>query len=377
MALVLNEEQQLLKESAEGFFADKAPITQLREIRDGKEELGYRADLWQEMSEMGFAGLLVDEDHGGTDFGVVAACLVAESMGRTLVASPYLASSVIAASVISLGGSDQQKASLLPAIASGEKIITLAADEKSRHAPLKTEAKAVKNGDGYTIKGMKTFVPDGHVADQLIVMARTSGETGDIDGLSMFLVDRKASGVVVDQVSTADSRNWARVSLEGVSVGEDALVGEEGKAVALERGIDIGRIVIAAELLGISEECLARIKMYLQERKQFGVLIGTFQGLQHRASHLFTEIEVLRSAVLAAAQVAETDADLALHASMAKAKACQVAELATNEAVQMHGGMGMTDEFDMGLFMKRARTLQHLYGDFNYHADRFARYSGY
>ncbi|WP_417449666.1 acyl-CoA dehydrogenase family protein [Kordiimonas sp.] len=378
MALVLNEEQQLLKESAEGFLKEKAPVSQLRKLRDDADETGFSKELWNEMSEMGFAGLLIEEDHGGTAFGCVGAGIVAEAMGKTLSASPYLASGVVAASVIKAAGSEGQKGALLPAIAAGELIVTLAVDESSRHAPEDTALKAEKSGDGYKLSGMKTFVPEGHVADKVIVLARTSGAAGDTDGLSLFLVEGTASGLITDRTVSVDSRNWAKLTFEGVTVGADALLGEEGKVfAALDSALDRARIVVAAELLGIAQHCFDETVEYLKERKQFGVPIGSFQALQHRAAQLYSEIEVTRSAVLKALQVADAGGNVAWFASLAKAKASKTAELATNEAIQMHGGIGMTDEFDMGFYIKRARVLQHLYGDFNYHADRFARCSGY
>ncbi|MCK0069740.1 acyl-CoA dehydrogenase family protein [Kordiimonas laminariae] len=378
MAMILNEEQQLLKESAEGFFNEKAPISQLRQLRDDKDETGYSKQLWTEMSEMGFAGLLIDEDHGGTGFGVMGAGIVAEAMGRTLSASPYFASSIVGASLIKAAGNDTQKSTLLPAIAAGETIVTLAVDETSTHNPERTSVKATSAEGGYVLNGMKTFVPEGHVADQIIVLARTSGDAGGANGLSLFLVDRRAAGVIADRTVMSDSRNWAKITLEGVKVSAENLLGEEGAAMkALGPVLDKANIILASELLGIAQECLDRTVAYLQERKQFGVLIGSFQGLQHRAAQLFSEIEVTRSAVMKAQQMAEMGGDVSWFASLAKAKASKTAELATNEAIQMHGGIGMTDEFDIGFFIKRARVAQTLYGGFNYHADRFARTSGY
>lgn len=378
MALILNEEQQLLKESADGFFAEKAPVSQLRKLRDDADETGYSKELWSEMAEMGFAGLLVDEENGGTDFGLVGAGIVAETMAKTLTASPFLASAVMGASVIKAAGSDEQKQEWLPQIAAGEKIVTLAIDETAHHGPEKTALKATKTDGGYTLSGMKTFVCDGHVADTILVLARTSGDAGDRAGLSLFTVSKGTAGLIVDRTIMADSRNWAKLTFEGVAVGTDALVGAEGGALdAIEPALDQARVIIAAELLGLAQQCLDQTVSYLQERKQFGVVIGTFQGLQHRAAHLFSEIEVTRSAILKAMQVADAGGDLRWFASLAKAKAAKAAELATNEAIQMHGGIGMTDEFDIGFYIKRARILQALLGDFNYHADRFAACSGY
>lgn len=377
MALVLNEEQQLLKESADGFFAEKAPVSQLRQLRDDGSETGYDPALWQEMAEMGFAGIIADEEIGGTGFGYVGAGIVAEAMGTTLAASPYLSSSVIALSALT-GDSGETAKALSAKIASGEIIATLAIDETSRHAPEKTALKAVRNDDGYVLNGMKTFVPDGHVADKILVLARTNGEAGDTVGLSVFVVDRGSNGMIVDRTSMADSRNWAKITFEGVQVGADALIGAEGEVLkALEPALDKARLVIAAELLGISQEAYRVTMEYLKERKQFDTIIGSFQALQHRAAHLYSEIEVTRSAILKGLQVADDDQNVAWFASLAKAKASKTAELATNEAIQMHGGIGMTDEYDIGFYIKRARVLQHLYGDFNYHSNRFASLSGY
>lgn len=378
MALVLSEEQQLLKESVAGFLAEKAPVSQLRALRDSKDEQGYSKELWSEMSEMGFAGLLIDEENGGTDFGTVGAGIVAEAMGKTLSASPYLSSAVLGAAAIMSAGNDAQKSDLLPAIASGEKIVTLAVDESAHHNPEKIALSAAKSENGCVLTGLKTFVSDGHVADTIVVAARTSGTSGDRGGISLFLVEKGASGLIVDRTIMTDSRNWARITFENVTVSADAMLGDEGKGLdLLEPALDRARIIIAAELLGIAQECLDQTVKYLQERKQFGVLIGSFQGLQHRASHLFSEIAVTRSAVLKAMQMADAGGDIRWFASLAKAKACKTAELATNEAIQMHGGIGMTDEFDIGFYIKRARILQQFLGDYNYHAERFASCSGY
>ncbi len=377
MAMILNEEQQLLKESAEGFFAEKAPVSQLRQLRDDACEVGYSAELWAEMSEMGFSGLLVSEEQGGTGFGVTGAGVVAEAMAKTLSASPFLATSVMGASLLEAAGSAEQKA-ILAEISMGKTIVTLAVDETSKHNPESTSLKAVAADGGYVLSGLKTFVPEGHVADKIIVLARTSGEAGDSDGLSLFLVDRGMAGLIVDRTSMADSRNWAKLTFEKVKVAHAALIGTEGKALeVLEPVLDRARIVVAAELLGIAQECFDQTISYLQERKQFGVLIGSFQALQHRAAQLFSEIEVTRSAVMKAMQMADAGGDIKWFASLAKAKANKIAEKATNEAIQMHGGIGMTDEFDMGFYIKRARVLQAFCGDFNYHADRFARCAGY
>jgi alkylation response protein AidB-like acyl-CoA dehydrogenase len=377
MALVLNEEQQLLKESAEGFFAERAPVAQLRQLRDDKSEKGYSPDLWQEMAEMGFAGVIADEEAGGTGFGYVGAGIVAEAMGTTLAASPFMASSVIALSVLNALEGDRSRA-IAREVASGAEIATLAIDETSRHAPEKTILKVSETDTGYVLNGMKTFVPDAHVADKVLVLARTAGEIGDPNGLSLFIVESGAKGMIVDRTVMTDSRNWAKITFENVSVSSDNLLGEKGNGwKVLEPALDKVRLVIAAELLGVSQEAYRVTMEYLKERKQFDTIIGSFQALQHRAAHWYSELEVTRSAILKGLQVADTDQNSAWFASLAKAKASKTAELSTNEAIQMHGGIGMTDEYDIGFYIKRARVLQHLYGDFNYHSDRFAKLSGY
>lgn len=371
MPLVLNEEQQLLKESADGFFAEKSPVSQLRDLRDRRDETGYDAGLWSEMQDMGFVSLLLTEDQGGAGFGYIGAGLVAQAMGRHLTASPFLAHSVAAASVLqSVGAADD-----LATLAHGEAIYTLAVDEGPRFAPEKTAMKARAAGDNYVLAGLKTFVPDGHVADRIVVLARTDGKVGDAEGLGLFVVERGAKGLITDRTVMADSRNWAKLSFENVPA---RLIGEAGGVYdSFIAAIDRINTVVASELLGIADQAFAMTTDYLKERQQFGRAIGSFQALQHRASHLFTEIEVTRSALLKALQAADGDAPMPWLSSLAKARAIKVADLATNEAVQMHGGIGMTDEYDIGFYMKRARPLSHLYGDYNYHADRFARTSGY
>jgi len=371
MSLVLTEEQQLLKESADGFFAEKSPVSDLRDLRDRADDIGYRPELWSEMADMGFVGLMIPEDAGGADFGYVGAGIVAEAMGRQLTASPFLAHSVIATALLkALGAGD-----LLADLASGDRLYTVALDEGTRFDIAATALSAEVSGDGYTLSGLKTFVPEGHVADRILVVARTSGAKGDTSGLSVFLVEKGASGLITDRVTMADSRNWAKLTLSNTPA---VLVGElDGAYGPVVTATDHSNLVIASELLGISEQCLQQTTAYLKERQQFGVVIGTFQALQHRAAHLFTEIAMTRSAVLKAQQAADQGGDIASYAAIAKARAVKSAELATNEAIQMHGGIGMTDEYDIGFYIKRARPLAHLFGDYNYQTERFATLSGY
>ncbi len=371
--IALDEDRIMLRDSAREYLADKSPVSELRRLRDTKDEDGFSRELWRGMKDMGWTGILIDEAHGGSDFGHVGMALVCEEMGRTLAASPFLSTAVMAATALRRGGSEEQKKKWLPAISDARAIIALAVDEGRKHAPEKTALKAELSGNAFLLNGEKSFVVDGHVADAIIVAARTAGEPGDRNGISLFLIDAKAPGVSVERVIGVDSRNNARIKFENVTA-VDAL-GETGKGFALlENALNAGRTGVSAELLGVAGESFDRTVAFLKERKQFGKPIGSFQALQHRAAHLFGEIELLRSLVLAACVTLDKSPDAADSAvSAAKYKACEVGRLAVSEAVQMFGGMGMTDEVDIGLFMKRARVAQELLGDAYFHADRFAQ----
>lgn len=379
MALVLNQEQQMLKESAQGFLAEFAPLAELRKQRDAGSQTGYADNLWAQMANMGWAAILVPEAYGGLEFGHVGMGQIVEQTGRTLTASPLFATAVLGVTAINSAASEAQKTELLGAIAAGDITTALAVDEKIHHAPAAISMTAVKQNGGYLLNGAKRFVADGSTADKLIVAARTAGEAGDIDGISLFVVDRSAAGVEVERTPMTDTRNYANIRFSNVEVAEAALLGEEGKGfAALSATLDAGNIYLAAELLGIAQESFDRTLQYLKERKQFGVLIGSFQSLQHRAADWWSQVELCKSAVLKALQAMdEGDARAPALASIAKAKLCQVTELATNEAIQMHGGIGMTDEYEIGFFIKRARPAQMMFGDNHYHTDRFALLSGY
>ncbi len=379
MPLVLNEEQEMLRESARGFLDEKAPVSALRKLRDTNDETGFDRGLWKEMAEMGWAGILVEEEHGGADFGFVGAGVLAEEMGRTLTASPFLSTSILAATALKKLGSDAQKQSNLPNIAAGETLFALAVDEHRKHGPAKTAMKAEKHGNGFKLSGDKTFVADGHVADKIIVAARSAGSAGEQDGLTLFLIDAKSKGMEIERTQMVDSRNAARIRFDGVEATGDDVLGEvDGGYMALEGVLNAGRAGLAAEMSGSAQQAFEMTVDYLKERKQFGTEIGRFQALQHRAAHLYSEIELAKSAVLKALQ--DLDAHYGMAGpicSLAKAKAGEVAKLASQEAVQMHGGIGMTDEFDIGFYMKRIRVAQEMFGDAAFHADRLAQMRGY
>ena len=379
MALVLNEEQVMLKDAAAGFLAEKASVAHLRALRDSGDEQGFASEVWAEMAQMGWAGIAIPEAFGGLGYGYTGLGLVLEQAGRNLSASPLQSTVLVAATLVAELGNAQQKETLLPAIAGGERLVSLALQEGLHHAPLDIASTAVRDGDDYLVSGCKLMVLDASSADQFIVIVRSSGSAGQEQGLSALLVDADSAGLSVQRRSLVDSRNAGALSLENVRVPAANLLGAEGEAWAgLAGTLDIANIGLAAELLGLSTEAFERTVAYLKERKQFGRVIGSFQGLQHRAAELFAELELARSIVLQALQAIDAgEESLALLASAAKAKLCEVAQRATNEAIQMHGGIGMTDEHEIGFFIKRARVAQHTFGDYNYHLDRFARLNGF
>ncbi len=379
MALALNEEQQLLKDTAREFLAEHAPVTALRKLRDEGDATGYDRQLWRQMSELGWAGMVLPEAYGGLAFGFVGLGAVIEESGHTLAASPLFATVVLGASLIELAADEALKTELLPQVASGDLTLALALEEGPHHDPQNIACQAVADGDGFVINGRKTFVLDGHSADKLIVVARTAGDNPGSAGLGLFLVDGSASGVTRKRMIMADSRNAAEIQFDDVRIAAADVIGDPGNAwPALERALDRGRACIAAEMLGGASECFARTLAYLKEREQFGVKIGSFQALQHRAAQMYADIEMSKSVVLDALSALDDGRDdAALAASHAKAQLNDVYIHVTNEAVQMHGGIGVTDELDIGLFLKRARVAAQILGDSNYHTDRFATLGGY
>jgi alkylation response protein AidB-like acyl-CoA dehydrogenase len=377
MALVLSEEQTMLRDAARDFLGVRAPVSHLRELRDSGNPDGFSRELWAEMADLGWAAILVPEDYGGLGYGYTGLGLVLEEAGRTLTPSPLLGTALTAVAALNLAGTPAQCAAVLPGIAAGERILSLACDETSRHRPGQIATEAVTQAEGYRLTGHKTAVIDGHAADTFIVSAWTGG------GLSLFLVPAGATGVTVERYPLLDTHAAANVRFDRVELGADALLGAFDKGQGLlDRILDVARIGAAAELLGLAQEAFARTVDYLKERKQFGVPIGSFQALQHRAAKLHAEIEMCKSVVLKALQLLDAGAadvadQLAEMASLAKAKLSTTAHLAGTEAIQMHGGIGMTDDFDIGFFLKRCRILETLYGDRYFHLDRYARLRGY
>ncbi len=375
----LSEEQQLLKEQAKTWAQEEAPVAKFREMRDSGNEYGFDKATWESMREMGWAGVLVPEAFGGVEMGCLTFGVVLEELGRQLTASPLVASGLVGASALVLGGSEAQKQDWLPRIAEGSAILTLALDESPRHAPLRTALSAERAGDGFRLRGEKVHVLEGLAADALVVAARTSGSPGEAAGISLFLVEAAAAGVNRQRLATADSRGYARISFDGAEVAPEALLGElDGGATLLDAVLDRARAGLAAEMLGVAGQSFDMTLDYLKNRVQFGQVIGGFQALGHRAATLFTEMEMARSCVEAALQALDDGADDApALCSLAKAKAGDFLHHMSNELIQIHGGIGMTDEFDAGLYLKRARALEATFGSSAFHRDRYATLLGF
>jgi alkylation response protein AidB-like acyl-CoA dehydrogenase len=376
---VLNEEQSMLRDAAKSWTQEKSPVTAFRKMRDSGVEIGYDAKAWNEMAEMGWAGVIIPEEYGGSAFGYLSIGLILEEMGRTLTASPLIASGVGAASALVLGGSDAQKSEWLPKIADGSVVGALAVDEGAHHAPEKVALAATKSGAGYSLSGTKSFVIEGLAASLLVVSARTSGQPGDKDGITLFLVPADAKGVSRKRLALADSRGAANITFDKVEVGADAVLGAVDKGWdVLEKTLDRVRAALAAEMLGAANQAFETTLDYLKVRVQFGQVIGSFQALQHRAAKMFTDLELARSAVEAALQAIDADSpDVPELVSLSKAKMGDVFHLVSNEMVQMHGGIGMTDAHDAGFYLKRARAAEAAFGSQSYHRDRYARINGY
>ncbi|RHW16635.1 acyl-CoA dehydrogenase [Sphingomonas gilva] len=378
MPLFLNDEQTMLRDTAKDFVAEHAPAGHMRSLRDANDATGFSRDLWRQFAEMGFNGILIGEDDGGLGLGHVEAGVVLEEIGRNLSPSPFLATAIGAVEALKAGSADQ-RAEWFPKIVSGEAVAALAIDEGAKHRPAATAMKAERSGNGFRLTGKKSFVAHGHVADLLIVAARTAGAAGETDGITLFAVPKDAANLSATPERLTDASIAARMTFDGVEVDADAVIGEvDGGWAALSRMLNATRAGASAEMLGVGAGAMDMTVSYLKERKQFGVPIGSFQALQHRAAHLYSEMEVARAAVLKAQQLLDADdaaAEEAVH--VAKAMTGLATMLAVQEGVQMHGGIGMTDEYDIGFYMKRQRVLAELFGDANFHADALARAKGY
>jgi alkylation response protein AidB-like acyl-CoA dehydrogenase len=358
MTFTLNEEQKLLKDAARDFCSEQAPVSRLRKERDAKKN-GRDPDLWREMVRMGWTGIIVPQEYGGSGLGYVGLGAVLEETGRTLAPSPLLSTAMIGASALMLGGSEAQKTEWLPKIAAGEVIVAFAVDEAAHHAPGKSALKV----SGGKLSGAKTYVADGHLADVFVVSA----------GDAVYLAKADAPGVSRRELITVDSRGAADVTFSDTPA-EMLSGGERLRDQILDRA----RIGLAAEMLGQAQAAFEMTSEYLKTRRQFGQVIGGFQALQHRAAKMFTDLELTRSCVYAALDALDRNAEnIAEYASLAKARAGETLHLVSNELVQMLGGIGMTDEHDAGLYLKRARVAEALYGGASFHRDRYASLLGF
>lgn len=375
-SLLETEDETMLRDAARGFLADAAPVANLRANRD--QGRPFDTGLWREMAQMGWAGVVVPEAQGGADMGQRAAGILAEEMGRTLAASPFISSAVIAATTLR-AAAGQHSADALAAIAQGDLLYAIALDEGRKHAPLTTTLAAEKSGNGFRLSGTKAFVADGGCADRVLVLARTAGGPGEAAGLTLFDIPADRVGLTKTARATVDSRDHAQMLFDGVEATGDEVLGtlDDGWAL-LSRGVQAGQAAVAAELLGVAGGAYGMTVGYLKERKQFDRTIGSFQALQHRAAHLWAEIEVTASAIANAGRVLDaTPAEAGLAVSLAKARAAQTVDLAVREGVQMHGGIGMTDAYDIGFYMKRARVGTEWLGDYGYHAAQVAAARGF
>jgi alkylation response protein AidB-like acyl-CoA dehydrogenase len=380
MDLVLNEDQELIAKTAADFVKERSPISRVRELRDRNDPVGFSRTLWRQMAELGWVGMAFPESVGGAGLGLAELAVVLEELGRTLAPEPYLSTVLLAGQVLLLSGDEAKAASWLPRVCKGETILALAQQEaRSRYDLACVETKAEHAGAGFRLSGEKIQVLDGHVADAFVVVARTSGGPRDAKGISLFLVPKGAAGLTVARQSRVDGRGAALLRFEGTPVGDEAVLGAlDAGHELLERVVDRATVGLCAEMLGGMHQAFALTLAHLKSRIQFGVPIGSFQALKHRAANVFIEQELAKSAVMAAARAVDAgDPELPKLVSLAKARCSDAYLVTANEGVQMFGGVGMTDEYDIGFYLKRARAAELSFGDAAFHRARWAALSGY
>ena len=378
MAL-LSEEQTMIRDQAVAWVRDDSPVTQFRAMRDSGTPLGFFPETWDAMVNLGWPGMLIPEAYGGSGLGYLTFGVVLEQLGRHLTASPLFASALVGASAVIQAGNEAQKTWILPKVADGSAIVSLALEEGARHSPENTALTVKRSDSGYVLSGEKTFVMEGLAASHFVVVGRSAGSIGSLEGLSLFLIEASAAGLTRSRLATMDARGYANLSFDDVAVREDALVGEEGSAAShLGLILDIARAGLAMEMLGTAGYAFEMTLDYLKTRKQFGQVIGSFQALGHRAASLYTEMELARSCVEAALQALDSGSeDRESLVALSKAKAGAFLHDMSNQLIQIHGGIGMTDEFDAGFYLKRARVLEIAYGGVAYHKDRYATLLGF
>ena len=375
----LNSEQSLMRDQAKSWASKQAPVQKFRAMRDSGIEQRFDSQTWSEMIEMGWTGILIPEEYGGSDLDYLTFGLVLEELGRQLTASPLFASALVGATALNITGNDIQKLTFLPKIVDGSEILTLAVDESNRHAPAEVALTAEATQTGFKLNGKKGFVLEGMAATTFVVTTRTRGEPGDTDGITLFLVAADSQGLERELIATADSRGYANMTFDGVEVPADAVLGEiDNGWEPLDAILDRARAGLAAEMLGCAAQAFDMTLDYLKTREQFGRVIGSFQALGHRAAALFTGLELARSCAEAALQAIDEDADnIAQMCSLSKSRLSDYLHEMSTQLIQIHGGIGMTDEFDAGFYLKRARALEVRYGNAGFHRDRYASTLGF
>jgi len=374
MSLVINEEQNMLKSSAKELLDLKSPISLMRELRDDNYNQ-FDPDLWKEMVEMGWTALTVPEEYNGLNFGYVGLGQVIEEMGKKLTVSPMISTVLISTTIVGLSKNEVLKSKLFDEIMSGKKLCTLAHEESSHHNPNIDLSIISNNNEKFILNGKKRFVIDGTISDYLIVSANSESN----GSLELVIIDSKSKGITFINKVHMDSKIYSDISFNNVEFSKDNFLSTEndGKKI-LKKALDIACVGLAAEMLGNIQQAFDMTIQYLKEREQFGVKIGSFQALQHRSAIMFGEIELCKSIVLKALQAIDSgDENLPELASLAKSKLGLTSKLVTNEAVQMHGGIGVTDDADIGFYLKRVRVSQRIFGDSNYHLDRVAKFNSY
>ena len=374
MTLVINEEQNMLKSSAKELLDLKSPISLMRELRDDNYNQ-FDPDLWKEMVEMGWTALTVPEEYNGLNFGYVGLGQVIEEMGKKLTVSPMISTVLVSTTIVGLSKNEVLKSKLFDEIMSGKKLCTLAHEESSHHNPNIDLSIISNNNEKFILNGKKRFVIDGTISDYLIVSANSESN----GSLELVIIDSKSKGITFNNKVHMDSKIYSDISFNNVEFSKDNFLSTEndGKKI-LKKVLDIACVGLAAEMLGNIQQAFDMTIQYLKEREQFGVKIGSFQALQHRSAIMFGEIELCKSIVLKALQAIDSgDKNLPELASLAKSKLGLTSKLVTNEAVQMHGGIGVTDDADIGFFLKRVRVSQRIFGDSNYHLDRVAKFNSY
>ena len=375
----LNEEQTMIRDQAKSWVSEQAPVRNFREVRDSGNKLAFAPKTWQGMVEMGWTGIIIPEEFGGSDLGYQTFGLILEETGRHLTASPLFASALVGATSILLGDNDVLNQSILPGIVSGEQIVTLALEEGPRHKPEATALVAVKNGAVFRLSGNKTFVAEGMAATSYVVPARTSGKPGDTNGITLFVVGVTDSGVSRNPMHMMDCRGYANLSFNDVDVSESHILGTvDNGFTLLEQILDRARAGLCAEMHGTASQAFDLALDYLKTRVQFGKVIGSFQALGHRAADLYTAKELTRSCFEAALKAIDDGADnVPQMVALTKARVGEYLREMSDQVIQIHGGIGMTDEFDAGFYLKRARTLETAYGNQGYHRDRYAQILGF